>query len=64
MKTYCLSFKKHPNNIGSKRVTMRNKVIRDKSRCANCMSDKSRFVKQRHNKKSSWNSTNPKLFIY
>ena len=30
---------------------MTNKVIRDKSRCANCMSDKSRFSKQKHNKK-------------
>ena len=30
---------------------MRNKVIRDKSRCANCMADKSRFLKQKHNKK-------------
>ena len=25
---------------------MRNKVIRDKSRCANCMSDRSRILKQ------------------
>ena len=33
-------------SIGSKRVTMTNKVIRDKSRCAECFSDKSRFMKQ------------------
>ena len=31
---------------------MRNKVIRDKSRCANCISDKSRFLKQRPKKSS------------
>ena len=37
---------------------MMNKVIRDKSRCGNCMSDKSRFLKQRFNKKSSWNNIN------
>ena len=30
---------------------MRNKTIREKSRCANSMSDKSRFLKQEHNKK-------------
>ena len=38
---------------------MTNKVIRDKSRCLDCVSDKSRFLKQKpnqkHNKKSSLN---------
>ena len=34
-----------------KKVIRTNKVIRDKSQCANCFSDKSRFVKQKHNKK-------------
>ena len=43
---------------------MMNKVIRGKSKCANCMSDKSRFLKQRYNKKSSGNNIHPKLFIY
>ena len=42
---------------------MKNKVIRERSRCANCISDKSRFLKQKPNKKD-WNKTNPKLFIY
>ena len=41
---------KSTKNIGSKKVTMTNKVIRDQSRCANCMVDKSRFLKQKHNK--------------
>ena len=50
----CKSCKKHTGNIGSKEVTMRNKVIREKSRCANCMSDKSRFLKQKSNKRSDW----------
>ena len=34
---------------------MTNKVIRDKSRCAECFSDKSRFIKQKHNNKIGWN---------
>ena len=37
--------------IYRKRVTMPNKVIRAKSRCATCMSKKSEFLKQQHNKK-------------
>ena len=64
MQTYCLGCKKHTGSIGSKKVMMINKVIRDKSRCANCMSDKSRFLKQLHNKKSVWNNINPKLFLH
>ena len=51
---------------------MPNNVIRDKSRCAICLSDKSRFSKQRpnkkpnkkYNKKSSCNNINPKGFVY
>ena len=64
MQAYCLNCGRHTGNIGSKRVMMMNKVIRDKSRCACCMSDKSIFLKQRFNKKSSGNNINPKLFIY
>ena len=62
MQTYCLSCKKHTNNVGAKKVTMTNKVVRVK--CANCMSEKSRLLKQKSNKKSSWNNVNPKLFVY
>ena len=50
LETYCLACRKHTNNIGSKTVTMTNKVIRDKSRCAQCFSDKSRFLKEKLNK--------------
>ena len=64
MQTYCLSCKKHTNNIGSKKLIMISKVVREKSRCANCMVDQSRFLKQKLNKKSGWNNINPKLFIY
>ena len=45
LRTYCLACRKHTNNIASSNVTMTNKVIRDKSRCSECLSDKSRFMK-------------------
>ena len=64
MKTYCLSCRKHSNNISLKKVIMKNKMIREKSSCVNCMIDKSRFLKQKHNKKSGWNNINRKLFIH
>ena len=63
MQTYCLGCKNYTGNIGSKKVVMTNKVIRHNSRCATCMSDKSRFLKQKSNK-SNWNNINLKLFIY
>ena len=50
LRTYCLACRKHTNNIASRKVTMTNKVIRDKSRYSECLSDKSRFMKQEHNK--------------
>ena len=43
---------------------MKNKVIRDKSRYANCMADKSRFLKQKHHKKNDWDNINHKFFMY
>ena len=52
MRTYCLACRKHTNNGGSWNTTMTNKVIRNKSKCGVCLSDKSRFVKQNHDKKS------------
>ena len=48
---YCLACRKHPNNFGLKKVTVTNKVIRIKPKCGICLSDKSRFLKQKHNKK-------------
>ena len=51
MRTYCLACREHIKNIGSERITVTNKVVRDKSRCAQCLSDKSRFIKQKFNKK-------------
>ena len=51
LKTSCLAFRERTGNIGSKKITRTNKVIRDKSRGAQCFSDKSRFMKKNHNKK-------------
>ena len=39
LRTYCLSCREHTNNVGSKRVAMTNKVVRDKSSCGNCLSE-------------------------
>ena len=51
LKTYRLAWREHTENTGSKKVTMTNKVVRDKSRSGECLSDKSRFLKQKPNKK-------------
>ena len=45
MQIYCLGCRKHTDNIGSKKVIITNEVVRQKSRCANCMVQKSRFLK-------------------
>ena len=50
LKIYCLACRKRTNNIASTKVTMTNKVTRDKSRCGECLSDKSRFLKLKHKK--------------
>ena len=52
MRTYCLAGRKHTNNVGLKNTTMTNKVIRNKSKCVECLPDKSRYIKQKHNKKN------------
>ena len=52
MKSYCLSCRKYAVHFSPKKVTMTNKVVRAKSKCANCMANKSRFLKQKHNKKA------------
>ena len=64
MKTFCLSCKKYADNIDSKKVIMTNKVIKQASKCARCVAEKSRFLKQKSNKKTGWDKINPKLFIY
>ena len=51
MRTYCLVCRKHTNNVGSRNITMTNKVISNKLNCGVCLSDKSRYLKRKHNKK-------------
>ena len=51
LRTYCLACRKHTNNIASRKVTMTNKVVGDKSRLGECLPDKSRFLKQKPNEK-------------
>ena len=63
LKRYCLRYKnknknknflagrKQTGNIGLRKVTMTNKIIRDKARCPQCFAEKSRFIKQKPNKK-------------
>ena len=43
---------------------MTNKVVTQASNCANCVAEKSRFLKQKSNKKTAWNKMNPKLLVY
>ena len=51
LRTYCLSCRKYTNNVASRKVTMTNKVVRNKSSCGEYLSDQSKFLKQKPNKK-------------
>ena len=42
MQAYCFTWRQDTNNITSKKVIITNKVVREKSRCSNCMVNKSR----------------------
>ena len=44
--TYCLGCKDYTKNIRPKKVNMTNKVVRKKSHCIVCRSNKSRFSKK------------------
>ena len=44
--TYCFGCKDYKNNFRPKKVKMTNKVVREKSHCIVCRSNKSRFLKQ------------------
>ena len=50
--TYCLSFKKHTNNIASRNVIMTNKILGQNSGRGKYLSDKSRFLRQKPNSRS------------
>ena len=48
---HCLGCKDFTNNFRPQKVTMTKKVLREKSNCVVCRSNKSRFLKQKHNNK-------------
>ena len=47
--TYCLECKDFTHNFRPQEVKMTNKVLREKPNCVVCLSNKSRFLKQKHN---------------
>ena len=47
--TYCFGSKDYIKNFRPEKVKMINKVIRKKSHCVVCWSNKSRFLKQKIN---------------
>ena len=47
--TYCLGCKDFTHNFRPQEVKMTNKVLREKPNCVVCRSNKSRFLKQKHN---------------
>ena len=54
---YCLRCKDFAYNFRPQEVKMTNKVLREKSNCVVCRSNKSRFLKQKHNNKNSFNAS-------
>ena len=52
-KTYYLGCKDYTNNFKLQEVKMTNKLLREESNCVDCQSNKSRFLKQKHNKKNN-----------
>ena len=44
--TYCFGCKDYTQNFSPQEVKMANKVLREKSHCVACRSNKSRFLKQ------------------
>ena len=45
--TFCLGCKDYTHNFRPQEVKMTNKVLREKSNCVVCRSNKSRFLKQK-----------------
>ena len=46
---YCFGCKDYTKNFRPQKVKMINKVLREKSHCVVCQSNKSRFLKQKIN---------------
>ena len=49
--TYCLRCKDCTHNFKPEEVKLTSNVLREKSNCVVCRSNKSRFLKQKHNNK-------------
>ena len=49
--TSCLGCNNFTHNSRPQEVKMTNKVLREKSNCVICLSNKSRFLKQKHSNK-------------
>ena len=49
--TYCFGCKDFTHNFKPQEVKMTNKVLREKSNCVVCRSNKSTFLKQKHHNK-------------
>ena len=47
--TYCFGCKDYTKNFRPEKVKMTNKILREKSNCVVCRSNKSRFLKQKIN---------------
>ena len=45
--TYCFGCKDYKKNFTPKKVKMTNKILREKSKCVACRSNKSRFLEQK-----------------
>ena len=48
---YCFGFKDFTHNFRPQEVKMTNKIFREKPNYVVCWSNKSRFLKQKHNNK-------------
>ena len=53
LRTYCVRCKKHAINCLPTNVVMNNKVVRNSSHCAECWSEKLRFMAQNKIRKHS-----------
>ena len=47
--TYCFGWRDQTHNFRPEKVKITNKVLREKSHCVFCQSNKSRFIKQKIN---------------
>ena len=47
--TYCFECKDYKKNFRPEKLKMINKILREKSNCIVCQSNKSRFLKQKIN---------------